>query len=86
MRFSIIAFTASLLIGSAMAGYNCKCQDGNGQYNPSTRICCYRDPSYDHEYHDDQVHQCSSHGGALDNGAFVNCCIAEGHGGAFCWN
>lgn len=42
---------------SAMAGYNCKCQDGNGQYNASTKICCIRDPSWDHEYHDDQVHQ-----------------------------
>lgn len=85
MQFSTLIFTTSLLVTSVLAGWNCKCQDSNGQYNWATESCCALDLSSDHAYHDNQSHQCSSRSGGLDSGAFVRCCQGYGYGGAYCW-
>ncbi|KAL0634240.1 hypothetical protein Q9L58_006858 [Maublancomyces gigas] len=86
MRFSIIALATPLLLAAGvLAGDNCKCQDSAGQYNEATQFCCDNQQVEGNVYHGDQVHQCSNAFGALNSGLFVECCMAEGHGGAFCW-
>ena len=39
---------------SALAGYNCKCQDERGQYNVLTENCCLEDIG---QYRPDLNHQ-----------------------------
>ncbi|KAL0635724.1 hypothetical protein Q9L58_005359 [Maublancomyces gigas] len=86
MRFSIVALVAPLLLaGSALAGYNCKCQDFRGQFNEYTENCCNQSGNILNTYHGDQVHQCSNPFGGLDSGAFVQCCQRYGINDAFCW-
>lgn len=85
MQLSTLIFTASLLVTSVLAGWNCKCQDENDQYNWATETCCIVNNSAEHVYHPDQHHQCSSRTGNLDNGDFDRCCRKEVSVGAFCW-
>ncbi|KAL0635725.1 hypothetical protein Q9L58_005360 [Maublancomyces gigas] len=85
MRFSIVALVTPLLLaGSALAGYNCKCQVGDVQYDSLSEKCCNQLGGFN-VYHGDQHHQCSNAFGSLDNGAFVRCCQGNGVSAAFCW-
>ncbi|KDQ65084.1 hypothetical protein JAAARDRAFT_64869 [Jaapia argillacea MUCL 33604] len=88
MRFSIVsAFIAALCASSALAGYNCKCQDSRGQYNELTRYCCEQQPSWiTGVFFPGPNNQCVSALNHIDSGAFVQCCQGQGVGGAFCWD
>ncbi|TFK47185.1 hypothetical protein OE88DRAFT_1738871 [Heliocybe sulcata] len=83
--FSISLLTVALFTTSALAGYNCKCQDSNGQYNELTAECCNAQNNPLISYPGGN-HQCTSSVNAIDSGAFVQCCQGKGVGGAYCWN
>ncbi|KII92006.1 hypothetical protein PLICRDRAFT_50455 [Plicaturopsis crispa FD-325 SS-3] len=87
MRFSVLSvLVASMFTSGALAGYNCKCQDSNGQYNDLTSSCCAAQVKPFNDIHGlGPNHQCVSDANAIDSGAFVQCCKDAGVGGAYCW-
>jgi len=88
MRFVQLAFLIfASFTSSALAGHNCKCQDANGQYDDSTKLCCKEQKASINQFihYPGPNHQCVSDFNSLDDGAFVICCQGTGTGGAFCW-
>ncbi|KAK4617582.1 hypothetical protein CLAFUW4_12445 [Fulvia fulva] len=92
MKTTTLSMILLGLFTAVQAGQNCKCQDGNGQYNDLTEQCCKlhacgSGAAGTSSHYPGPNHQCSAEGtNCLDSGAFVQCCQMLGVGGAYCWN
>jgi len=81
------ALISALFTASALAGHNCKCQDANGQYDDLTKACCkIQWNTYSNWiYYPGANHQCTCPFNSINDGVFVECCVDNGVGGAYCW-
>ncbi|KAK4629056.1 hypothetical protein CLAFUW4_07758 [Fulvia fulva] len=96
MRTTLISTLFLTLLGSAIAGENCKCQDPSGsgpQWNDATSVCCQGDQASQSscfEYGMGKNNQCSAKSiNCINSGLFDKCCKKQGDlsvaPGAFCW-